>query len=196
MKKLKRTTKTRVFIRPPMAGDCEAFIAAVKRSRAVHRNWINPKAKSRAAFAKYLQRFDLGPHHGFLVIHRETGDIVGVININDVIRGNFQSASVGYYAFAPYAGQGLMSEGLRLVLRYAFGKLKLHRIEANIQRTNRASLALAKRCGFACEGFSRRLVKVCGRWQDHERWAILVEDFPRRKLKPVPAPQTALGTGG
>lgn len=180
---MNQTPKKRVSIRLPTIGDCSAFLAAVRRSRAIHRNWINPKAKTRAAFAKYLKRFETGPHHGFLVIHRETGDLVGVINLNDVIRGNFQSASVGYYAFAPHAGQGLMREGLMLVLRHAFKKLKLHRIEANIQRTNKPSLALAKSCGLAREGFSRRLAKVCGRWKDHERWAILAEDFPGGKTK-------------
>jgi len=174
---LKRISKSRVFIRPPSPSDCDAFLAAVRRSRTMHRNWISPKAKTRAAFAKYLKKFETGPHHGFLVIHRETGDIVGVININDVIRGNFQSASVGYYAFVPHAGRGLMREGLLLVLRHAFRKLKLHRIEANIQQTNRPSQALAKKCGFVREGFSRRLTKVCGRWKDHERWGVLTEDF-------------------
>ena len=149
----------------------------------MHRNWISPKARTRSAFAKFLKKFETGPHHGFLVIHRDTGDVVGVINLNEVIRGNFQSAFVGYYAFQPYAGQGLMREGLRLVLKHAFQKLKLHRVEANIQPKNRPSLALAKSCGLFREGFSRRLAKICGRWKDHERWAILAEDFSSKKIK-------------
>ena len=98
-------------------------------------------------------------------------------NINDVVRGNFQSASLGYYAFTPYAGQGLMREGMLLVLRQAFGKLKLHRLEANIQSNNKASIALVKKFGFVREGFSKRFVKVRGRWKDHERWAIISENF-------------------
>ena len=175
---LNRNAKNRVSIRPPNSADCDAFLAAVGRSRAIHRKWINPRARTRAAFDKYLKKFETGQHHGFLVIHRDTGGIVGVINLNDVIRGNFQSAFVGYYAFQPYAGRGLMREGLRLVLKHAFHKLKLHRVEANIQPDNRASLALAKSCGFVREGFSQRLVKVCGRWRDHERWAILAGNFP------------------
>jgi ribosomal-protein-alanine N-acetyltransferase len=149
----------------------------------MHRNWIFPQAKTRVAFAKYLKKLETGPNHGFLVIHRDNGDIVGVINLNQVIRGYFQSAFVGYYALQPYAGQGLMREGLWLVLKHAFHKLKLHRVEANIQPNNRPSLALAKSCGFIREGFSRRLVKVCGRWKDHERWAILAEDFSSKKIK-------------
>jgi ribosomal-protein-alanine N-acetyltransferase len=70
-----------------------------------------------------------------------------------------------------------MTEAMRLLLRHAFTKLKLHRIEANIQPENQASIALVKRAGFVREGYSRRYLKICGRWRDHERWAILVEDW-------------------
>jgi ribosomal-protein-alanine N-acetyltransferase len=109
--------------------------------------------------------------------HHPSGGIAGVININDVIRGAFQSATLGYYAFSPYAGMGLMREGMLLVLNHAFRTLKLHRLEANIQPGNRASIALARKCGFVREGFSRRYLKIRGRWQDHERWALLAENF-------------------
>jgi ribosomal-protein-alanine N-acetyltransferase len=126
-----------------------------------------------------LKRFSSDRRYGFLVIHRDSGGVVGVININDIIRGAFQSASLGYYALAPYAGQGLMHEGMLLVLKYAFGKLKLHRVEANIQPGNRASIALVRKCGFVREGFSRRMLKIQGRWRDHQRWALSVEDFKR-----------------
>lgn len=72
-----------------------------------------------------------------------------------------------------------MSEGLRLVLRHAFGPLGLHRLEANIQPKNRSSIRLVRRAGFRREGFSPRYLRVLGRWRDHERWAITVEAFRR-----------------
>ena len=115
------------------------------------------------------------------MIHRGTKDLVGVINVNNIVRGGFQSAALGYYALEPHAGRGLMREGLSLVLKHAFSKMKLHRVEANIQPNNRASIALVKKCGFAKEGFSRRFVKVCGQWKDHERWALLAEDFRKSR---------------
>jgi len=152
----------------------------VRRSRGLHRGWINPKAATRKTFDDYLKRFADGLNCGFLVVHRETKDTVGVINLNNIVRGGFQCAALGYYAFEPYAGRGLMGEGLLLVLRHAFFKMKLHRVEANIQPNNRASMALVKKCGFVKEGFSRRFVKVCGQWKDHERWALLAEDFQKR----------------
>jgi ribosomal-protein-alanine N-acetyltransferase len=111
----------------------------------------------------------------FLVIKRSTGYIIGVINLGHIIRGPLQSAFVGYYAFGGFEGQGLMTEGRRLVIRHAFQKLRLHRLEANIQPGNHASLALAGRCGFVREGFSARYLKIGGRWRDHERWAIVAD---------------------
>jgi ribosomal-protein-alanine N-acetyltransferase len=171
------THKSPVVIRPPTVADGPEFLAAVCRSRTLHGSWITPRAKTPKEFANYLKRASADRHYRFLVIHRESGGLAGVININDVIRGNFQSASLGYYAFSPYAGRGLMREAMMLVLKQAFQKIKLHRLEANIQPNNRASLALVKKCGFVREGLSRRLIKVRGRWQDHERWAILAENF-------------------
>jgi ribosomal-protein-alanine N-acetyltransferase len=70
-----------------------------------------------------------------------------------------------------------MTEALELTLGYAFGPLKLHRLEANIQPANARSIALARRCGFVKEGCSDRYLKVGGRWRDHERWAIRAEQW-------------------
>jgi ribosomal-protein-alanine N-acetyltransferase len=70
-----------------------------------------------------------------------------------------------------------MTEGLRRMLGHAFEQLKLHRVEANVQPHNLSSIALVKRAGFVREGFSRRYLKIGGRWRDHERWAILSEDW-------------------
>jgi ribosomal-protein-alanine N-acetyltransferase len=70
-----------------------------------------------------------------------------------------------------------------LVLRHIFIILKLHRVEANIQPGNAASLALVARAGFSREGYSRRYLKVGGRWRDHERWALLVEDWKAQRRR-------------
>lgn len=166
----------RVSIRPPAADDAPAFLAAVRRSRTLHYPWVSPPFTPKA-FASYAERAVSDTHRGFLVVHKQTGDLVGVINVNNIVRSGFHSAFLGYYAFVPHAGQGMMLEGMQLVLRHAFRKLKLHRVEANIQPANQASMALAQKCGFVREGFSRRYLKIHGRWKDHERWALLSEDF-------------------
>ncbi len=101
--------------------------------------------------------------------------IAGVFNLSQIVMSNFRSAYLGYYVFAGYERQGLMREGLRQLVRHAFGPLKLHRLEANIQPGNEASIALVKACGFQQEGFSPRYLKINHRWRDHERWAIVAD---------------------
>src|SRR5579859_1714692 len=142
---------------------------AVRQSCALHRGWVSPP-RTRKSYRDYLKRASLPANWGFLVIHRPTRGLVGVININNIIRGSFRSAFLGYYAFAEFAGQGLVCQAMRLVLVHAFKRLKLNRVEANIQPTNRASLALVRSCGFVREGYSRRYLKIAGEWRDHERW--------------------------
>lgn len=106
-------------------------------------------------------------------MRRDTGALVGVINLTNIVLGPFRSGYLGFYAFAGHERQGLMHEGLTLVVRHAFRKLKLHRVEANIQPANAASIALVESCGFSREGYSPRYLKIAGRWRDHERWALI-----------------------
>jgi len=166
----------RVTIRPPTLRDWTAFQAAVRRSRALHHPWV-AAPKRRKKFEAYVKRATSDSHRGFLVVSGHSGEMVGVIDLGNIVRGLLQGAYVGYYAFVPHAGKGLMREGLQLVLKHAFQKLKLHRLEANIQPGNRSSIRLARSCGFVREGISRRYLKIAGKWRDHERWALLVEDF-------------------
>ena len=78
-----------------------------------------------------------------------------------------------------------MTEAFALALDFAFRTLRLHRVEANVQPGNRRSLALVERLGFAREGFSPRYVKIAGRWRDHVRYAMLVENWrtQRRRVR-------------
>jgi ribosomal-protein-alanine N-acetyltransferase len=174
----------RVHLRPPRRADQKTFIAQARASRNLHRGWVQaPETPS--AYAAYVERYRAGraqPRHaGFLVVRNEDDALAGVINFSEIVRGAFHSAYVGYYAFAPLAGDGYMTEGFALALDFAFRRLKLHRVEANVQPANRRSLALVERVGFEREGYSRRYVKIAGRWRDHVRLAMLAEDWTARR---------------
>lgn len=176
----------RVHLRPPRRSDQPAFIAQARQSRALHRGWVQaPETPS--AFAAYVARYHptgAEPRNiGFLVIRNEDDALAGVVNFAEIIRGAFCSGYVGYYAFAPFAGDGYMTEGFALALDIVFRDLKLHRIEANVQPANTRSIALVERLGFAREGYSRRYVKIGGRWRDHVRFAILTEDWKMRRVE-------------
>lgn len=179
-----RRPAVRVALRLPAAADADAFVAAAKASRRLHGAWVQAPATA-AEFRAYLRRYGkAGPtstHVGLLAVRRDDGALVGVFNFSNVVRGAFRSAYLGYYAFAPLAGQGYMTAAFARTLDYAFGALKLHRVEANVQPGNRRSNALARRVGFVREGYSRRYIRIAGRWRDHVRYAMLAEDW--RALK-------------
>jgi ribosomal-protein-alanine N-acetyltransferase len=166
----------RVYLRPPTARDRDEFIALMRVSRSFHRPWATaPTDDDR--FAAYLADSRRPDFEAMLLCRQEDLAILGFLNLSQIVRRSLQSAYLGYAAGQPYAGQGYMREGIQLVLRYGFGELKLHRIEANIQPGNLASIALARGAGFRREGFSPRYLKIAGRWRDHERWAMLADDW-------------------
>ncbi len=141
---------------------------------------------TREDFRAYLARFSQPSTEGFLISLSGDGAMAGMVTIDSIIRGRFQSASLSYAAFAPAAGRGYMSEGLALVLRHAFGELRLHRLEANIQPANHASLRLVRRLGFRKEGYSPDMLFIDGAWRDHERWAITREMTGLPPVSPHP----------
>jgi ribosomal-protein-alanine N-acetyltransferase len=166
----------RVALRTPTLADQDEFIARMRASRSHHRPWISmPETPER--YIQYVTRVEDPRTAPFLACRVEDGAIVGFLNISEIVLGSFKSAFVGYGGVAEFAGQGYMTEAMRLLLREAFTRLGLHRLEANIQPANLASIALAKRCGFELEGFSPRYLKIGGRWRDHERWAIREETW-------------------
>jgi ribosomal-protein-alanine N-acetyltransferase len=166
---------SRVRLSEPASGDRNEFIELVDASVELHRPWTYPPADT-SSFRRLLER-NRGDDFFALLARRQDDDaIVGLFELSGIVRGAFQNAYLGYWVGQPFAGQGYMTEGMQLALRFAFAELRLHRVEANIQPANKRSLALAKRAGFRREGFSPRYLKIGGRWRDHERWAILADD--------------------
>lgn len=142
----------------------------MRRSRGLHAPWVTAPP-----YNALLRRRGSKTHVHFLVRLRETGELVGMVNVSEIVRGALRSAYLGYCAFAPHQRQGLMTEGLRLAIKRVFGAMRLHRVEANIQPGNRPSKRLVRALGFRREGYSPRYLKIRGRWRDHERWALLAD---------------------
>jgi [ribosomal protein S5]-alanine N-acetyltransferase len=176
----------RVYLRTPVQTDRAEFVGLMRASRAFHRPWATAPTDD-DAFDAYLLDSRRPDFEAMLVCRRADRAILGFFNLSHITRGSLQSAYLGYAAGSKFGNQGYMREGLELVLREAFVTLRLHRIEANIQPGNQASIALARGAGFAREGFSPRYLKIGGRWRDHERWAILAEDWRERDAGPGPA---------
>ena len=169
----------RVHIRRLDQEDEREFLGLVRASKALHRPWSHPPTTA-AAFRELLARDDETDAR-IVVCRNEGGGIVGYFGLGQIYYGHFRNAYLGYYAFHPFEGQGYMREGLELLLRVAFGDLRLHRVQASIQPENERSIALVRAAGFRREGLALRYLKIGGRWRDHEHWAITVEDRPARR---------------
>lgn len=166
----------RVRLRRPRPSDRAEYLSLNRRSGRFYGRWATPPTTPRA-FATLIARSRRPGEACFLICRRADGAILGAVELSEIARGRFRSAYLGFHIGAPYARQGYMREALALVLRYCFARLRLHRVEANVQPGNRASRALVRQLGFLREGYSPRYLKIAGRWRDHERWALLVEDW-------------------
>lgn len=172
----------RVFLRFPLPEDAAAFTHLVRQSHAHLARWVIDLEAAGDAdgvrwFRGLLDANAGGQSHKLLVHRRQDGALLGCMNLNEIVRGAFQNAYLGYWIGAPHVRQGYMGEALAAVLRYAFESEHLHRLEANIQPGNEYSRALVRRAGFRHEGFSPRYLRVGGTWCDHERWALTIEDW-------------------
>jgi ribosomal-protein-alanine N-acetyltransferase len=154
--------------------DAADLIAANSASQEYHLPWVT-SFTDQARFDNWFARGLTGPNVGLVAREVASNKVVGVVNLNEIVAGAFQSAYLGYYGMLNFSRTGLMTEALRAAVAYAFSELGLHRLEANIQPENTASIALVRRLGFKQEGFSPRYLRINGEWRDHERWALLAD---------------------
>jgi [ribosomal protein S5]-alanine N-acetyltransferase len=174
------TSIARVHLSIP-TGDCEQeFLQAVQRSEVLHRPWVFAPS-NHEEYSAYLDHIRSGRKIPFLVRLNSTGQLAGVVNVSEPVMGVFRSAYLGFHAFSGFERQGYMTEGLALVINRALEELEFHRLEANIQPGNVASAALVSRLGFRKEGFSPRYLFINNDWRDHDRWAILSEEWAEHR---------------
>jgi ribosomal-protein-alanine N-acetyltransferase len=165
---------TGVRLRAPDESDRAAFLAAARRSRELHHPWT-PAPDTDEAYDRYLSRA-AQPNQSCLLVVTDDERLAGVYNLSEIVRGAFQNAYLGYYAFAPLAGTGLMRAAMPLVFAHAFDELGLHRLQANVQPENARSRALLEATGWREEGYAPRYLFIDGAWRDHVLYAVTVED--------------------
>lgn len=163
-----------IYLREPNPDDQANFIATMQLSQEIHQPWLQ-SPNTHEAYAKYLIKYQNSTtNKSYLIIAKDNSEqILGVINLNEIIRGSFHNAFLAYYASCYGVGKGIMSQGLKLVIDLAFNQLNLHRLEANIQPNNIKSIQFIKRNGFRNEGMAHSYLFIDGIWQDHLRFALL-----------------------
>ncbi len=200
----------RVRLRTLTEDDYDAWYAV----RARCRDWLvpweprpagaPPTPEDRASFAARCaareRERQLGGGYGFGIFVE--GRLVGEVTLSSIQRGPFQNGFIGYWVDRAEAGQGFAPEAVVVVLQFAFEELGLHRVEIAIVPRNAPSLRVVEKLGLRREGVAVRYLEIDGRWEDHARYAITVEEWVQRRaellqawLKRVPEPGRWL-TGG
>lgn len=112
----------------------------------------------------------------FFVVLDDDGEVVGELNLNDVVHGAFENANVGYWLAADAVGKGLMTRAVEEAASYAFDVMGLHRLQAGTLLHNVRSQAVLERAGFERFGLAPRYLRIAGRWQDHVLFHRLAHD--------------------
>jgi len=160
-----------------LRGESQTFLAPWEPS------WSDD-ALSRAAFRRRLARYALEWHsdqgYTFLLFAADEDVLLGGISLTNVRRGVAETSSIGYWIGQKFARQGFMTEGLALTLRFAFERLRLHRLEAACLPHNAASRGVLLKSGFREEGYAREYLCIDGKWQDHVLFGMLASEWRKR----------------
>jgi ribosomal-protein-alanine N-acetyltransferase len=174
-----------VTLRTPQLSDFEEWAALRESSRDFLTPWepIWPDDDlTRGAFRRRVKRYaeDLRADQGyaFLVLRYSDGALVGGLTLANIRRGVAQAGSVGYWMGQPFVRQGYMTAAVRAVIPFAFGSLRLHRLEAACIPSNAGSIRLLEKTGFMREGYAREYLCINGIWQDHLLYARIKDVSP------------------
>ena len=103
------------------------------------------------------------------------GGIIGTVAVTDIRKGATSGCRIGYRFDKEHLHQGFATETLTALIPELFSSLGMHRIEASVMPQNTDSVRLLERLGFEYEGVARSSVCICGRWEDHARYALVNE---------------------
>ena len=172
----------KVRVRAATIADAQQFISLAILSTPHFEGRASPPIETES-FRDYVRPAVAGLRHLYLVLDMSNDQLLGAVTINNILRGMHHCGTIGYWVGVPFQHSGVMTAALPLVLDDAFGTLRIHRLEANVESTNLWSKRLLERNGFLPEGQARELIRIQGVWKDHERWALLETDRRFRKDK-------------
>jgi len=172
-----------VYLRAPQMADYSEWTTLREASRAFLTPWEPTWPSddlSRAAFRRRLRRYAedqrADTSYAFFLFRKADDALVGGLTLANIRRGVAQAGSLGYWIGEPFARRGLMTSALQGLVPFAFGTLRLHRLEAACIPSNAASISLLEKMGFAREGYAREYLCINGLWQDHLLFARLNGD--------------------
>ncbi|MEK0313405.1 GNAT family N-acetyltransferase [Cohnella sp. 56] len=179
-----------VYLRRLTGSDATGLLDLRRRNRAFFEPFepIRPDREFasegiRDLLSQDALHWERGSGYGFGIFLGGEDKLVGRVNLSNVVRGAWESCTVGYYLDKDMNGRGLMTEALGLALEYAFGEAGLHRVQAAVMPRNLPSIRVVEKNGFRYEGLAEYYLKINGRWEHHHIYSLTREHWtPGRRL--------------
>lgn len=169
--------RLRLRLRPLRAGDADALYALYSDPE-VARFWSFPAWTRREQAEAWLaERLPLGPPSVYAWALATPDDVLAGTTALFALAGPMHRAELGYSLRRELQGRGLATEAVRMALGFAFGRLGLERIEADVDPRNLASCRLLERLGFRREGLLRNRWRVGGEFADSVIFGLLRDDY-------------------
>lgn len=118
----------------------------------------------------------MAQHQGLPLVMEHQGQIVGQLNVSNIIYGSVGSCILGYWIAPEAAGKSITPTSVALATDYLFNVAGMHRVEICIRPENVASLRVVEKLGFRYEGLKERFIHINGDWRDHYVFALTFEE--------------------
>lgn len=201
MSNLFALTQGDISLRIVRARDAKVLEQLVLTNRAWLRPWeaTNPHGPTsfdyKVLVKSLLRQFDNHEGLPFVVIYQ--GEIVGQLNVANILYGSVSSCVIGYWIIPEVAGRGIIPTAVALAMDYVFFELGLHRVEVDVRPENKASIAVVEKLGLRFEGVKKKYIHINNDWRDHNIYALTVEEagdgmlnaWLRKKAKSAKNPQ-------
>ena len=149
-----------------------------------NREWLrpweatNPHAPMsfdfRSQIRSLLRQLETSDALPFVILYQ--GEIVGQLNVANILHGSVSSCVIGYWIAPEVAGLGITPTAVALAMDYMFNAVGLHRVEIAIRPENGASIRVVQKLGLRYEGLKKNYIHINGDWRDHYIFALTIEE--------------------
>jgi len=171
-------------------GDVSLRIIRTKDAKTIerlvlgNREWLRPWEATnphgpisfdfRSQIRALLRQLESSDGMPFVILYQ--GEIVGQLNVANILHGSVSSCVIGYWIAPEVAGLGITPTAVALAMDYMFNALGLHRVEIDIRPENGASIRVVQKLGLRHEGLKKNYIHINGDWRDHYVFALTYEE--------------------
>lgn len=137
--------------------------------------WVRPVPAGATTEMMRSWSANSGNDAGFAVERLEDDALLGQATLFGV--GKDRCATLAIVLGPAYWSSGYGSDAVRVLVRYGFGEMALHRIELDVFAFNTRAIAAYQRVGFVLEGRRRQAIFHDGQWHDDVQMGLLIDDW-------------------